>query len=113
MQLTLRRNPLELGQLKLNSRTLIMRKIRPFIVGLVGCILAFATVNNVSAQATDGTGKVVAKKGDARYFVAGDPTAHDVKVGMIVKPGMTIQTATGVGNYVDVIFNNSHAVEAP
>lgn len=90
-----------------------MRKIKPFIVGAVGCLLALATVNNVSAQATDGSAKVVAKSGDARYFVAGDPNPHQIKVGMVVKPGMTIQTATGAGNYVDLILNNVHAQEAP
>jgi hypothetical protein len=36
-----------------------------------------------------------------------------VKAGMTVKPGMTIQTATGSGNYVDLILNNAHAQEAP
>ena len=90
-----------------------MRKIKPFIVGLAGCLLTLVTVNNVSAQATDGSAKVVAKSGDARYFVAGDPTPHQIKVGMVVKPGMTIQTATGPNNYVDLILNNAHAQEAP
>lgn len=90
-----------------------MRKIQPFVAGAVGCLLALATVNHVSAQTTDGSAKVVAKGGDARYFVAGDPTPHDVKVGMIVKPGMTIQTATGKNNYVDLILNNASAQEAP
>ncbi|HLX69269.1 MAG TPA: FecR domain-containing protein [Verrucomicrobiae bacterium] len=90
-----------------------MRKIKPFIVGVVGCLLALATVNNVSAQATDGSAKVVAVSGDARYFTAGDPTPHPIKVGMTVKPGMTIQTATGARNYVDLMLNNAHAQEAP
>jgi hypothetical protein len=90
-----------------------MRKIQPFIVGLVGSLLAVATVNHVSAQTTDGSAKVVAVSGDARYFTAGDPTAHPVKVGMIVKPGMTIQTATGGHNYVDLILNNAQAQESP
>jgi hypothetical protein len=90
-----------------------MRKIRPFIVGLVGCFLALATVNHVSAQTSDGLAKVVAINGDARYFNPGDSTPHTLKVGMIVKPGMTIQTATGPGFYVDLILNNAHAQEAP
>lgn len=90
-----------------------MRKIKPLIVGLVGCLLALGTANNVSAQTTDGSAKVVAVGGDARYFTAGDPTPHPIKVGMIVRPGMTIQTATGARNYVDLILNNSHAAEAP
>lgn len=90
-----------------------MRKIRPFIVGVVGCFLALATANHVSAQTTDGSAKVVAVSGDARYFTSGDPTPHPVKVGMAVKPGMTIQTATGARNYVDLILNNTQAQEAP
>lgn len=90
-----------------------MRKIRPFIVGVVGCVLGLATVNHVSAQATDGAAKVVEVRGDARYFAPGDSTPHQLKKGMIVKPGMTIQTATGAGNYVDLILNNASAQEAP
>lgn len=91
-----------------------MREIRPFIVGLVGCLLAVASVNHVSAQSTtDGIVKVVGKGGAAQYFLPGDSKPHPLKVGMIIKPGTTIQTATGMGNYVDLVLNNSHATEAP
>jgi hypothetical protein len=51
--------------------------------------------------------------GDARYFVPGDSTPHDVKVGMIVKPGVTFQTASGAGNWVDIVLNNASAVAPP
>ncbi len=87
-----------------------MRQIRNFVIGLSVTLASIATV---SAQTTDGIAKVVAKMGDARYFVAGDSTPHDVKVGLILKPGTTIQTASGVGNYVDLVLNNASAVAAP
>jgi hypothetical protein len=84
-----------------------MRQIRTFVIGIVS-VVTFACVS-ASAQSTDGIAKVVAKMGDARYFVAGDSTPHDVKVGMILKPGVTIQTASGAGNYVDLVLNNASA----
>jgi hypothetical protein len=85
-----------------------MRQIRNFVVGIA--VLTFASVATASAQSDDGIAKVVAKGGDARYFVPGDSTPHDVKVGMILKPGVTIQTASGVGNFVDVVLYNASAV---
>src|SRR4051812_14791970 len=88
-----------------------MRQIRTLVIGLAS-VLTFACIS-VSAQTTDGIAKVVGKMGDARYFVAGDSTPHDVKVGMILKPGVTIQTASGMGNYVDIILNNASATAAP
>src|SRR5215472_12785743 len=91
-----------------------MRQIRTFIVGLAACLFALTTSNYVSAQPnTDGVIKVVAKGGDARYFVPGDSKPHDVKVGMLLKQGTIIQTAAGIGNYVDLILNNSHASAPP
>jgi len=87
-----------------------MRQIRNFVIGVS---VALASIATVSAQATDGIAKVVAKVGDARYFVTGDSTPHDVKVGMILKPGTTIQTASGPGNYVDLVLNNAAAVAPP
>lgn len=80
---------------------------------MVGCFLALATANQISAQTSDSIAKVVAISGSARYFLPGDSAHHDLKVGMIIKPGTTIQTATGLGNYVDLVLNNSRAVEAP
>jgi len=88
-----------------------MRQIRTFVIGLAS-VLTLACVS-VSAQTTDGIAKVVAKMGDARYFVAGDSTPHDIKVGMILKPGITIQTASGPGNYVDIVLNNASASAPP
>jgi hypothetical protein len=91
-----------------------MRQIRTFVIGLASCVLAIASINQVSAQATsDGIAKVVAVSGNARYFVAGDSTPHDLKVGMILKSGITIQTASGTLNYVDLVLNNAHASAAP
>ena len=84
-----------------------MRQIRTFVTGLVS-VFTLACIS-VSAQTSDGIAKVVAKVGDARYFVAGDSTPHEVKVGMILKPGVTIQTASGMGNYVDIVLNNAGA----
>ena len=88
-----------------------MRQIRTFVIGLAS-VLTLACVS-VSAQTSDGIAKVVAKMGDARYFVAGDSTPHDIKVGMILKPGITIQTASGPGNYVDIVLNNASASAPP
>jgi hypothetical protein len=85
-----------------------MRQIRNFVVGIA--VLTLASIATASAQMSDGIAKVVAKSGDARYFVPGDSTPHDVKVGMILKPGVTIQTASGAGNFVDVVLNNASAV---
>lgn len=90
-----------------------MRQIRPIIVGLLGCVLSFATVNLVSAQTTDGLVKVVAIHGNAQYYLAGQSTPRPLREGMVIKSGMTIQTASGLGNYVDLVLNNSHAEEAP
>ena len=86
-----------------------MRQIRNFVIGLASVL----TCVTVSAQSTDGIAKVVGKMGDARYFIAGDSTPHDIKVGMILKPGVTIQTASGMGNYVDIVLNNASATAAP
>ena len=91
-----------------------MRQIRTYVVGLVSCLLVIASVNRVSAQSsTDGIAKVVAVAGDARYFVAGDSTPHVLKPGMILKSGITIQTASGPLNYVDLVLNNPKAVAPP
>src|SRR5215469_13586447 len=90
-----------------------MREIRRFMLGLAGCVLALATVPSLSAQTTDGIAKVVAIGGSARYFLPGDSRSHDLKTGMTIKPGTIIQTASGAGNYVDIVLNNSRAVEAP
>jgi FecR protein len=86
-----------------------MRQIRNYVLGLVSCLLVVTSASRVSAQATDGIAKVVAIGGDARYFVAGDSTPHALKVGMILQPGITIQTASGSLNYVDLVLNNAHA----
>jgi hypothetical protein len=91
-----------------------MKQIRTFVIGLVSCVLTIAWINQASAQTTsDGIAKVVAVSGDARYFVAGDSTPHPVKVGMILKSGITIQTASGMDNYVDLVLNNAQAVAPP
>jgi hypothetical protein len=88
-----------------------MRQIRTFVIGLASVVTLAAV--SVSAQTSDGIAKVVKMSGDARYFVAGDSTPHDVKVGMILKPGVTIQTASGMGNFVDLVLNNASAVAPP
>ena len=88
-----------------------MSQIRKLIVALAS-VLTVACVS-ASAQTSDGIAKVVAKMGDARYFVAGDSTPHDIKVGMILKPGVTIQTGSGPGNYVDIVLNNAAATAPP
>src|SRR5882724_5102144 len=91
-----------------------MRQIRTYVIGLVSCLLVIASVNRVSAQSsTDGIAKVVAVAGDARYFVAGDSTPHVLKPGMILKSGITIQTASGPLNYVDLVLNNPQAIAPP
>lgn len=90
-----------------------MRQMRPIIVGLLGCVLSFATVSHLSAQTTDGLAKVVAIHGNAQYFMPGQSTPQPLREGMVIKSGMTIQTASGMGNYVDLVLYNSHAAEAP
>jgi hypothetical protein len=90
-----------------------MRQIKTFVIGLVSCALTIAFVGRASAQSDEGIAKVVAVTGDARYFVAGDTTPHPLKVGMILKAGITIQTATGPMNYVDLVLNNAQAVAPP
>lgn len=90
-----------------------MRQIRPIIVGFLGCVFAFASINHAAAQTTDGVAKVVAIHGDARYFLPGDSKPYQLRDGMVIKSGMTIQTASGFGNYVDLVLNNAHAEEAP
>ncbi|HWD94527.1 MAG TPA: FecR domain-containing protein [Verrucomicrobiae bacterium] len=91
-----------------------MKQIRTFVIGVASCILAIASTSQVFAQSTmDGIAKVVAVSGHARYFIAGDSTPHDVKSGMVLKPGTTIQTASGSLNYVDLVLNNAHAVAPP
>jgi hypothetical protein len=90
-----------------------MKEIRRFMLGLAGCVLALATIPSLSAETTDGIAKVVAVGGHARYFLPGDSKSHDLSPGMVLKPGTIIQTASGAGNYVDIVLNNSHAIEAP
>jgi len=91
-----------------------MRQIRNYVVGLVSCLLVIASVSRAAADSsTDGIAKVVAIGGDARYFIAGDTTPHTLKVGMILKSGITIQTASGPLNYVDVVLNNPQAIAPP
>jgi hypothetical protein len=90
-----------------------MRQIRTFVIAFVSCVFAIASTGQLAAQSTDGIAKVVAISGDARYFVAGDSTPHVLKVGMILKPGITIQTASGELNYVDLVLNNPQAIAPP
>lgn len=92
-----------------------MRQIRNFVIGIASCALVIACANYASAQTatSDGIAKVVKISGDARYFTAGDSTPHNLKVGMIVKSGTTIQTASGGDNYVDLVLNNAQATAAP
>jgi hypothetical protein len=103
------------AQIKFNRKTagVFMKQIRTFVIGLVSCVLTVAITSHASAQTADGIAKVVAVSGDARYFVAGDSTPHPVKVGMILKSGVTIQTASGMDNYVDLVLNNAQAVAPP
>jgi len=90
-----------------------MRQIRTFVIGLVSCALTIAFIGRASAQSDDGIAKVVAISGDARYFNTGDTTPHPLKVGMVLKQGITIQTATGPMNYVDLVLNNPQATAPP
>lgn len=90
-----------------------MRPIRLLVLGLIACGLTFFATN-LSAQSTDqGIAKVVAIKGDARFKTVATADWQTLKVGMVLKPGAIVQTATGIGNYVDLVLNNSHAVAAP
>jgi hypothetical protein len=88
-----------------------MKPIRTVIFGLAS-ILTFTCIS-ATARESGGIAKVVGKMGDARYFMAGDSTPHDIKLGMILKAGVTIQTASGGGNYVDIVFNDASVGIAP
>lgn len=91
-----------------------MKQMRTFVIGLVSCAITLASINHLCAQTdNDGIAKVVAISGDARYFVSGDSTPHTLKVGMILKSGITIQTASGMDNYVDLVLNNPSAMANP
>ena len=100
---------------RIKSVGVYMRQIRTFVIVLVSCVLALASANYVSAQSTtsDGIAKVVKISGDARYFTAGDSTPHNLKEGMILKSGTTIQTASGEHNFVDLVLNNAQAAAPP
>jgi hypothetical protein len=97
---------------------LFMKQMRPIMLGFLGCVFALATISPLSGQSqtgtsSDGLAKVVSIGGHARYYLPGDSTSHDLRTGMVIKPGTTIQTAAGMGNYVDLVLNNPHASEAP
>src|SRR5436190_15052323 len=90
-----------------------MKLIRRFMSGAVACGIVLAltrTASTAMAQAAPGSAKVINLKGSARYFLAGDPTPHPLKVGDTLKPGTIIQTASG--SYVDVVLNNPKATSA-
>lgn len=88
-----------------------MKEIRPYVSGLIVCGIVLALTTSLSAQnPQQGIAKVVNKKGAARYYLSGDPTPHPLEVGMILKPGTVVQTASG--SYVDLVLNNEHATEA-
>jgi hypothetical protein len=88
-----------------------MNPIRSFVIRLA--FLLTLTCISATAGESYGIAKVVRKMGDARYFMAGDSTPHDIKIGMILKPGVTIQTGSGTGNYVDLVLNNASADTSP
>lgn len=88
-----------------------MKQIRPLISGLVACSIALAMVTSVAAQsAQEGLAKVVYIKGSARYLTAGNTMWEPLKIGVILKPGAIVQTASG--SYVDLVLNNAGAVES-
>ncbi len=88
-----------------------MKEIRPYVSGLIACGIVLAMATSLSAQnPQQGIAKVVNKKGAARYYLTGDPTPHPLEVGMILKPGTIVQTASG--SYVDLVLYNEHATEA-
>jgi len=91
-----------------------MKQIRPFISGVAAFGIALAMVTNLAAQTVQqGFAKVVYIKGSARYTTGtpGSDPWQPLKVGTMLKPGMTVQTASG--SYVDLVLNNANAVATP
>ena len=89
-----------------------MKRIQSLVGGLLACAIALAWATNLSAQTVqDGVAKVVAINGNARYMTTANPSWQTLKVGMILKSGAVVQTASH--STVDVVLNNSEAYEAP
>jgi hypothetical protein len=65
------------------------------------------------AQAQDqGSAKVLAVKGSARYAIGGG-TWEPLKKGTIIKPGTVIQTGVERGSYVDLVISGSEDMPTP
>ena len=89
-----------------------MKRIENVVGGLLACVIALAWTANLSAQTVqDGVAKVVAINGNARYMTTANPSWQTLKVGMVLKSGAIVQTASH--STVDVVMNNSQAYEAP
>ena len=81
-----------------------MKQIQTVLKGLVACSVIFAMVSPVAAQtAVQGVAKVVRLKGIARYDL-GDGKWEQLKVGMSLRAGTSIQTARDEGSYVDIVL---------
>lgn len=84
-----------------------MKETRSLLNSLVVCGVALAMVSTLVAQtATQGTGKVVRLKGAVRYST-GNNVWQPIKVGDVVKPGTTIQTAANAS--IDIALGDSAA----
>jgi FecR-like protein len=84
-----------------------MKRMRPFVVSLLGSAIALAIATPLMAQTADqGMVKVVNIRGSARYMTS-DNTWRPLKSGTILRPGSVIQTASD--SYVDVVLNNASA----
>lgn len=86
-----------------------MKQIRSLVRALLGSVVVFALTATLSAQAEEGSIKVVNLKGRARYTMGTSGEWKDIKVGTVLRPGTIIQTASD--SYVDVVLNNTKATQ--
>src|ERR1043166_9259769 len=99
MQLTL--NAIRLQLVKLRQAP--MKHTRYLALMVCGLALAMATTL-VAQTPQDGFVKVVNLHGNARYMTAPGGTWQPIKIGLVLKPGAIVQTASG--SYVDLVLNN-------
>jgi hypothetical protein len=79
-----------------------MKNTTTLLKGLIVCGITLAMAGSLAAQvASPGTAKVVRIKGNARY-TTGNNVYLPLKVGTVLKPGTTVQTAAN--SYVDIVL---------
>jgi hypothetical protein len=90
-----------------------MRYTRSSVCGLVGTVLTLAFASAVVAQTPiEGTVKVVRKVGAAKY-TTGNDIWQPLELGMVLKPGTTLQSSSVSGSYLDLAVGDTAAVTEP